>query len=662
MKHIFNLCMLLLCLLSGKAGYAQRAAWLPKQPIAGEKVVLSFNPKGGDLEFSDKITAELALYENFKWKSDQLPLKKVGDLWTAGYTIPENVVFVAVKFFQGTREKIEALDNNNGKGFFTTVLAKNKKLAPGGYLAEALLTSPGQHTYTLKGFSTPSNNAGKIDSLLKKETSIRGSVTSAYLVDYLNLKKNTMDATAFSTFADQVLQKQLSVKTTDEATLTAIQRYYAIDLKNPAGADKAENVIMQKFPTGNTARFLTYQRVNSTTNPVQYRLAAEQFLKAFPDLQAGDKNRSQDFLYYTTYRTLEASYFESQQYDKFLAMFKDFDFKTANEVYRWNITKAEMSNALDKKTYFMLSQQIIPMLIAKRTDGSYYADFGGDKQKEQANADQQLDDRLTSHIKLAYALKNYEEGLNSYKFLQVEKQYAYADLNELRMDMYKQTGKANLVQALLEKSVKSNAVTPAMFDELKQIYTTQHKGNAGGYEEYLSKLVPDDIKAEMQTHVMANMVHYPLTPFTLENANGNSVSSSEWKDKIVVIDFWATWCRPCIEAFPGMQLLIDQYAKDPKIAVYMIGTMQFGDYKTKSVNYVKSKGFRFNLLHDGIGANGEQNEVFRSLVPLFKSSGIPRKVIVKNGEVRYSSEGYSGSPSQLKDELSMAIEILRKEK
>jgi len=54
--------------------------------------------------------------------------------------------------------------------------------------------------------------------------------------------------------------------------------------------------------------------------------------------------------------------------------------------------------------------------------------------------------------------------------------------------------------------------------------------------------------------------------------------------------------------------------------------------------------------------------VFRSLVPLFNSSGIPRKIIVKNGIVRYSSEGYSGSPSLLMDELSMAIELLRAEK
>ena len=166
----------------------------------------------------------------------------------------------------------------------------------------------------------------------------------------------------------------------------------------------------------------------------------------------------------------------------------------------------------------------------------------------------------------------------------------------------------------------------------------------------------------MKSHVLSNMVNYPLVPFRLEDANGGFVNSMDWKDKIVVIDFWATWCRPCIEAFPGMQLLVDQYAKDTEVAVYMIGTMQFGDYKFKSVNYVRSQGYRFNLLHDAVGSKGEQDQVFKSLVPLFKSSAIPRKIIVKNGMVRYSSEGYSGSPSQLRDELSTAVEMLRAEK
>jgi hypothetical protein len=94
-----------------------------------------------------------------------------------------------------------------------------------------------------------------------------------------------------------------------------------------------------------------------------------------------------------------------------------------------------------------------------------------------------------------------------------------------------------------------------------------------------------------------------------------------------------------------------------------MGTMQTGDYKMKSTNFQKQEGYRMHLLHDNQNkTNGEQDAVFRTFVPFFHSSAIPRKVILKDGMMRYTSEGYSGSPSKLAEELSMAIEILKNEK
>ncbi|MDX2114633.1 MAG: TlpA disulfide reductase family protein [Planctomycetota bacterium] len=48
--------------------------------------------------------------------------------------------------------------------------------------------------------------------------------------------------------------------------------------------------------------------------------------------------------------------------------------------------------------------------------------------------------------------------------------------------------------------------------------------------------------------------------------NAQSVSLADLKGKIVVIDFWATWCRPCREAIPDLNNLMDEY-KDRGVAV-----------------------------------------------------------------------------------------------
>jgi len=66
----------------------------------------------------------------------------------------------------------------------------------------------------------------------------------------------------------------------------------------------------------------------------------------------------------------------------------------------------------------------------------------------------------------------------------------------------------------------------------------------------------------------------------------------------------------------------------------------------------------YDLINDKTGA---QNAAFSIFAQTFNSSGIPRKVIVKDGYIRYTTEGYSGSASELVDELSCAIELLKAE-
>ena len=53
--------------------------------------------------------------------------------------------------------------------------------------------------------------------------------------------------------------------------------------------------------------------------------------------------------------------------------------------------------------------------------------------------------------------------------------------------------------------------------------------------------------------------------FTLSSVNGEDVSLSDYKGKVVIVDFWATWCPPCRKGIPDLISLQNEYKDKVKV-------------------------------------------------------------------------------------------------
>lgn len=126
-------------------------------------------------------------------------------------------------------------------------------------------------------------------------------------------------------------------------------------------------------------------------------------------------------------------------------------------------------------------------------------------------------------------------------------------------------------------------------------------------------------------------------PFSLPSLEGGTVDLTDLRGKHVLIDFWATWCPPCIEALPHVQEL--STASD-KLVILTVST----DPANVARDFIKEGGYTFTTLID---AN-------RSVSQAYRVTGIPTTFIVDpDGIVRQQLVGYH-SYAQLRSALAKA--------
>lgn len=76
---------------------------------------------------------------------------------------------------------------------------------------------------------------------------------------------------------------------------------------------------------------------------------------------------------------------------------------------------------------------------------------------------------------------------------------------------------------------------------------------------------------------------------------GQPVALADYGGRVLVIDFWATWCHPCKASMPDMHALAGRYARDPSVAFLAIHTDETGD----PARYFADNGYDMRLVPRG---------------------------------------------------------------
>jgi peroxiredoxin len=114
----------------------------------------------------------------------------------------------------------------------------------------------------------------------------------------------------------------------------------------------------------------------------------------------------------------------------------------------------------------------------------------------------------------------------------------------------------------------------------------------------------------------------------------------------IVVDFWATWCKPCIKELPYIQRIQDEY-QDQGVTVLAV-TIDSPKFQSQVARFVKGKKYDFRVVLDA------EQDVFRKL----QGKGtIPYLVVIDSeGFIRYHHTGYR--PGDEKELEKVVVELL----
>lgn len=278
-------------------------------------------------------------------------------------------------------------------------------------------------------------------------------------------------------------------------------------------------------------------------------------------------------------------------------------------------------------------------------------------EEELANASTSAQDRATLvnvHSQILAKKGDYTKAFTAFNEYYDQAQRKSPALTANYYYLMSKSGNQQEALPELEKAVLSGVANEEMKAELVAAYSKLNPGkDSKAYVAILVKQFEEKYKAQLVT----KMVKEPAPDFTVYDVSGKAVSLSDFKGKILVLDFWATWCGPCKRALPAMQMTVDKYKTDPNVKFLFIHTWEsVPNPKQEAMQYFADNDLRLPLYMDVKDAATSKNPA----VSLFDVKGIPAKFVIDGqGNICFKTSGFGGTNEAAVNELSAMIELSR---
>jgi len=571
-------------------------------------------------------------------KAMEPTLKHYGSNYKGSVQTDSTTNAIAFVFYAG-----EEKDVNANKGYVVPVYNNKKEPVSGYYGAAANLWGGGMSDYFL-GIEA---NAGV--ALMVLEEGIAKDPQLKYDPEFLGNYFNFLSR-AKKKEAKHLITKELQLfaakPNLSEIDYTLIAQWYD-RFKEKNVADSFRNIMKTTYPKGN---WVKADATNALVLSLRAKKPADEKKAQVEEFLKQNSSDNQESIKEFLQQQVANAYVQEKNWKGLFEYAKNLTAASRASMFNnvsWNMAEEGIENIQEAKRMSYEATSWAENEVKAPTEKKP-AMLTGLQWEEQRKRNFAM--YADTYAFILYQNGTYKEGLPYAKSAATYNKFADAEYNERYALLAEKALPASEAQKLIEGFVKSGKASVKTKDALKNIYVKE-KGSDTGYAAYLTNL-EEEAKIARRAEIAKGMINEPAPAFALKDFEGNSVSLASLKGKVVVVDFWATWCGPCIASMPGMKKAQDKYKGNPNVKFLFVDTWEKVDNKLQNAkDFMTKKGYDFHVLLDT-----EDN-----VVSDFKVSGIPTKFIVDgNGNIRFKAVGFDGNDDALVEELTTMIELAGK--
>lgn len=596
----------------------------PLKPESGDTVTVTYI---GDLAKPD---TEISYFFNYmgenRFKNEIIPSEFQNNKITGRFKLPDTVLYVSIKITNG-----KEFDNNRDKGYGFNVY-ENGKPKKGTFFTQGAVSLYNKYFFNAKVDTL------KAIQLMEKEYQLHPDLKESTLPIYLSTlkldKSKEAEAVKLST---EYYNKILETGKNDNFTERIVETIVGRDHQK---RDSLINEVIKKHPKGKAA--LRKQYIDfyfmAMYLPDSALTRYNSIVENFSDIEPEMRTQLTHSLI-TTYRGL----LDYDNFEKHISKVNDPSFlaREYNEI-AWKMATKDKDIDLAKKY----------------------------SEKSLLNVDKMMEVKKPETTRIIF-LRNKANYLDTYAYIlnklgdtqgAVDNEVKSAEL----FNWENLGANENVVQYLVNNKQFEDALSKsenfikdkygsAKMDSLYKVAYIALNGDDTGLHQALENLKNAGNLSYIE-ELKKKMISMPAPDFSLKDDEGNTVRLSDFKGSVVILDFWASWCGPCIASFPAMLKAMNEL-KGEDVVFLFINTQEYDNSDEKRLEAISKtlddKFADFRVLID------EKNNDQFLVGNLYNVKAIPVKFFIdKQGTLRYSSTGFE-SEEKLVKELKALVNVLK---